>query len=212
MVRSPALEVISYLKKTDFSKPATRYLYCILWKHKHLFSPWHGAHCFWHRPPRKMCFVNLDKWFRWVERHWEDDVSLPRHSLLLYTGMAGAAHSWWWVKARLRINKCFILFFLQEGNPYLISSVFLFLKTQPTSGWRTARSCCPHLTTLLALISPYRPSNGYAISESQMSTSSPRFVQISIQVRLLAQNLKEKKILTHCHNSVPKSVITFWVC
>lgn len=27
MVRSPALEVISYLKKTDFSKPATRYLF-----------------------------------------------------------------------------------------------------------------------------------------------------------------------------------------
>lgn len=47
MVRSPALEVISYLKKTDFSKPATRYLFCILWKHKHIFSPRQSTRCFW---------------------------------------------------------------------------------------------------------------------------------------------------------------------
>lgn len=30
MVRSPALEVISYLKKTDDRNPAVRYLFCIL--------------------------------------------------------------------------------------------------------------------------------------------------------------------------------------
>lgn len=123
---------------------------------------------------KKKCFVNLNKWFRWVERHWEDDVSLPRHSLLLYAGMAGAAHSRWWEKAQLRSNVCFLC------NPYLILSVFLLLTTQLTSGWRTVRSCCPHLTTPLALISHYKPSNGYAISGSQMSTSSPRFVWISL--------------------------------
>lgn len=30
MVRQPAVEVISYLKKADYSKPALRYLFCIL--------------------------------------------------------------------------------------------------------------------------------------------------------------------------------------
>jgi small subunit ribosomal protein S29 len=30
MVRPPALEVISYLKRADYSKPALRFLFCIL--------------------------------------------------------------------------------------------------------------------------------------------------------------------------------------
>lgn len=30
MVRQPALEVISYMKKADYSQPALRYLFCIL--------------------------------------------------------------------------------------------------------------------------------------------------------------------------------------
>lgn len=51
---------------------------------------------------------------------------------------------------------------------------FSFLITQPTSGWRTVRSCCPHPITPLALISHYKPLSGYATSESQTSTSSLR--------------------------------------
>lgn len=30
MVREPAIEIIEYLKKTDFSRPAVRYILCIL--------------------------------------------------------------------------------------------------------------------------------------------------------------------------------------
>lgn len=78
--------------------------------------------------PEKMCFVNLDKWFRWIERHREDNVSLPRHSLLLYAGMAGAAHSRWWEKAQLCSNMFFFCFLL-KCTPYLIWSVFLLLTT-----------------------------------------------------------------------------------
>lgn len=147
----------------------------------------------------KIWFVNLDKSLRWVEWHWEDHVSVPRHSLLLYARMAGAARSWWWGKAQVHSNMCLC-------NMYLIWwSVFLLLITQPTSGLRTVRSCCPHPTTPLALISHYKPSSGYVISGSQTSTFSPRFVCLFMQVNFLAQSAKFKKnkILTHCHSSVP---------
>lgn len=85
MVRSPALEVISYLKKTDDRKPAVRYLFCILQSY---------YACFFY--PHKT-FVCLDIYFRWIAGQWENNVSLSRCTLLLHTGMAGVARSWLWV-------------------------------------------------------------------------------------------------------------------
>lgn len=119
--------------------------------------------------PSENVFVNLIKLFRWVEGQWKDDVSLSHSTLLLHTGVAGAACSWWWGKtqphsARSGLQTC--------DRSCLF---FFFLITQPTSGWRTVRSCCPPPITPPALISHYKPPSGYATSESQTSTSSLRF-------------------------------------
>lgn len=59
--------------------------------------------------------------------------------------------------------------------PSYILPVFLYFIIQLTSGWRTVRSCCLHPITPLALISRCKPQNGYATSESPMSTSFQRY-------------------------------------
>lgn len=169
MVRSPALEVISYLKKTDFSKPATRYLFCILWKHKHVFSPRQSTRCFWKK-------VFCKPW-QMVQMGW---TALGRRCLSATPSTTVICRDGWCCTFPM-VRKSTVTqqrVFFAELQP--VSDIYLLLTTQLTSGWRTVRSCCPHPTTPLALISHYKPLNGYAISGSQMSTSSPRFVWISL--------------------------------
>lgn len=91
MVRQPSLEVISYLKKTDYSKPALRYLFCILQKHT-CAAAHRKVNALYLLIPIKAVVV-LIRVFRWAEGYWEDDFSLSHGPLLLHTGMAGASYS-----------------------------------------------------------------------------------------------------------------------
>lgn len=161
----------------------TCYAICILYPSKHkLYPSLSLSHTDTHTDTKhsllflmllSKLFVNLIKWFRWVEGQWEDDVSLSHGTLLLYTGMAGAPYSWWWDKTQSHTPSCRLsaTFAEVQKNDIFPVFFFFFLKTQPTSGWRTVRSCCPHPITALALTSHYKPPNGYATLELPMSTS-----------------------------------------
>lgn len=91
MVRQPALEVMSYLKKTDISKPPTRYVLCILLNlctHSHT----HTQACHF-LMSLDLPVGHLNKLYRWVERQWEDNDSLSHCPLLPHAGMAGVTYS-----------------------------------------------------------------------------------------------------------------------
>lgn len=162
MVRSPALEVISYLKKTDYKIPAVRYLFCILQMATItlLFYP--------HTILFLLPCDDLDIWLRWLEGQWEDNVSLSRRALLSYAGMAGVARSRRWAETTLP-PFCHV-----SAATAGITHVSSSSGVQLTSGWRTVRSCSRRPTITLGLISRCKLLTGYATSEPPMRTSSLR--------------------------------------
>lgn len=173
MVRQPALEVISCLKKTDNSKPAVRYLFCILsntrWhSHTHtqiniLFFSW----CFWINMLSTLtsCSDGLKGSGKTMSLCHAVHFCYTQGWLVLHIpdGETNTHRPGGWLQ---KYRMC------QQWSSYFFS-VFFFI-IQLTSGWRTVMSCCPHPITPLALISRYKPSNGYATSKSPMNTSFQR--------------------------------------
>lgn len=105
MVRQPALELISYLKKADYSKPALRYLLCIL-SHAPLRSRiffWNKCTVYdspWAPTDSSICSVCSCERVPWRcvrrrDRLWEDHVSVPRPAFLLHSRLVASAHTRW---------------------------------------------------------------------------------------------------------------------
>ena len=88
MVRQPALEVISHLRRADYSKPALRYVFCILTLSEDMFATYLTMY-------GMFVVADLDWMCRWSEGKWKDHVPLPCCSLLCLPRMAGAAHTRW---------------------------------------------------------------------------------------------------------------------
>lgn len=147
-----------------------------------------------------MCFVNLDKSLRWVEWHWEDHVSLPRDSLLLYTRMAGAAHSWWWGKVTQQ------QVFVQKCNTYLIcvslpdNTAHIWVKNCREllpSSYNTSRFDQP--LQAVEWLRNFRTTNEHFLPKVWAPFHAGRLFGSEFKVKM-----KKKYILTHCHWNVPK--------
>jgi len=113
MVRPPALELISYLKKADYSNPPLRCILCIL-KQKIPSQLFYFVHIslpyFTHS--LTMCF----RWRYWL---WKDNVFVSCPALLLHSGLADPAHTWWW--AALTQSKCKMMWSLESDDVVMFS-------------------------------------------------------------------------------------------
>lgn len=95
MVRKPALELLHYLKNTNFAHPAVRYVLCILSCLPGLSEPvLSPLKCGKKSVPFGSVFFN-SKRFRWREGNRKNPQSLPYYSFLCKTRLADTAYSRW---------------------------------------------------------------------------------------------------------------------
>ena len=104
MVRKPALELLHYLKNTDFAHPAVRYILCILSCLPRPSEP--GLSSLKCGKRRNAVFLDSgsvpfgsvffnSKCFRWRKGNRKDPQSLPYYSFLCKTRLADTAYSRW---------------------------------------------------------------------------------------------------------------------